>query len=300
VPAILVYLTSTGLALEAWSKSCQPAGQPKPARLIDSSWKGRYPAGMYVIKKIIGILTQPGIMVLVLLSFGLLRLLFSRGHKKQGWVWISLGIGCFYLFTTAPLPNYLLGRLESGLTPVTSPQNLSGIKYIVVLSGGLRPNFGLPATSQLEESSFLRVAEGVRLFHLLEGAPTLIMTGAGPFDDMGSRMVALAQSLGVPSDKLIPENQAIDTYGNAMGVRPLVKNQPFLLVTSASHLPRALAIFQKLGMKPVPAPGDFRFTDYSSIGNYIPSGSNLVNMELAIHEYLGQAYLALFPSLAGE
>ncbi len=107
-------------------------------------------------------------------------------------------------------------------------------------------------------------------------------------------------SLGVPADKLIPENQAGDTYGNAMGVRPLVKNQPFLLVTSASHLPRALAIFQKLGLKPIPAPGDFRYTDYVSIGNYIPSGSNLLNLELAMHEYLGLAYLALFPSRAGE
>ena len=255
---------------------------------------------MFVIKKIVGILTQPGVIVLVLLVVGLLRLLFSRGPKKRGWVWISLGIGCLYLFTTAPLANYLTGRLERRLTPVTSNQNLSDIKYIVVLSGGLRPNFGLPATSLLEESSLLRVVEGVRLFQLLEGAPTLIMTGAGPFDDVGSRMAALAQSLGVPPDKLIPENQAKDTYGNAMGVRPLVKNQPFLLVTSASHLPRALAIFQKLGMKPIAAPADFRFTDYVSIGNYIPSGSNLLNLELAIHEYLGLAYLSLFPSRAGE
>ena len=78
---------------------------------------------MFVIKKIVGILTQPGVLVLLLLIAGLLRLLFSRGPKKRGWVWISLGTGCLYLFTTAPLPNYLLGRLERELRGRRRPQN---------------------------------------------------------------------------------------------------------------------------------------------------------------------------------
>jgi uncharacterized SAM-binding protein YcdF (DUF218 family) len=255
---------------------------------------------MFVIKKLAGLLTAPGALVLVLLVYGFLRLVFSRSPQKKGLVWIGLGVGCFYAFSTAPLPNYLLGRLENGMTPVTTAQGLGGVKYIVVLSGGLRPNEGLPPTSRLEESSALRVAEGVRLFHLLDDAPTLIMTGAGPFEDIGSRMAALAESLGVPPEKLVPENQARDTYGNAMGVRGLVKNQPFLLVTSAAHLPRSLRIFQKLGMKPIAAPGDFRHVRSSSLSDYIPAGSHLINMELAIHEYLGLMYFALFPSRAGQ
>ncbi len=243
---------------------------------------------------------QPGTIVLLLLGYGFLRLLLSRGPQKKGVVWLGLGLACFYLFATAPLPNYLLGRLEGRLEPVTTTQKLAGIKYIVVLSGGLRQNEGLPPTSQLDDTSALRVAEGVRLFHLLSDEPALIMTGKGPFGDLGSRMAALAESLGVPPEKLIPENQAKDTYGNATEVKNLVKNQPFLLVTSASHLPRSLRIFQKLGMKPKPAPGDFRFTNYYSITDYVPTGSNLLNMELVIHEYLGLAYLTLFPSRAGE
>ena len=113
-------------------------------------------------------------------------------------------------------------------------------------------------------------------------------------------MAALAQSLGVPPDRLVPANEAKDTYGNAMEVKPLVKNQPFLLVTSASHLPRSLKIFRKLGLKPLPAPGDFRFIKQYTLADYLPSGPNLVNMDLAIHEYLGLAYVTLFPSRAGE
>jgi uncharacterized SAM-binding protein YcdF (DUF218 family) len=134
----------------------------------------------------------------------------------------------------------------------------------------------------------------------MSGIPVIIMTGSGPWEDFGDRMKAFAQSLGVPADKLIPENQAKDTYGNATNVRSLVKKDPFLLVTSAAHMPRAMGIFQNLGMKPLAAPGDFRFSTQYGISDFLPSGNNLVLMESAIHEYVGLTYLYLFPARAGR
>lgn len=255
---------------------------------------------MYEIKKIIGLLTSPGTLVLLLLGYGLVRLACSRGPRKKGLIWVGLGAACFYLFTTGPLPNFLMGRLEQGQQPVTSVHQLPKIKYIVVLSAGLRLNEGAPPTSQLDEASAMRVAEGVRLFHLLSGVPTLIMTGAGHWWDAGSRMAAYAQAMGVPPDHLIPENTALDTYGNAMGVRDLVNQKPFLLVTSAAHMPRSLSIFQKLGMKPIPAPADFRHQTLFLGGDLLPSSYHLCSMDAASHEYLGSAYLHLFPRRAGK
>jgi uncharacterized SAM-binding protein YcdF (DUF218 family) len=254
---------------------------------------------MPLIKKIIGLVTSPGAIVLGLLGYGLLRLIFSRGSKK-GLAWVGLGLGCLYLFTTAPLPNYLLNALESRYAPLAAGDRLPEVNYIVVLSGGTRLNKTAPVTSQLEESSALRVAEGVRLFQAMSGVPRLIMTGNGPWGDLGDRMKAFAQSLGVPADKVIPENDAQDTYGNAMNVRPLVKKEPFLLVTSAGHMPRAMGIFQNLGMKPLAAPGDFRAVKQYSLADFLPAGANLVSMESAVHEYLGLAYLHLFPARAGK
>jgi uncharacterized SAM-binding protein YcdF (DUF218 family) len=183
---------------------------------------------------------------------------------------------------------------------VNAAQKFPDIHYIVVLSGGMRFDDAVPPTSQLDEFTALRVAEGIRLFHSLSGSPALIMTGAGPWKDMGNRMAAFAESLGVPSEKLIPENHAKDTHGNAVEVRPIVKNQPFLLVTSAAHLPRAMGIFQELGMKPIPAPGDFRYSPHYFLIDFFPSGNNLTNMEAVIHEYLGLAYLYLVPGRAGQ
>ncbi len=255
---------------------------------------------MYPIKKIVGLLTEPGVIVLLLLLYGFFQARFFRGSKKKAWLSLGLGVACFYLFTTSPLPNYLLGILESRYAPVSAPQNLSDISYIVVLSGGLRLNDTAPPTSQLDEASAFRVLEGVRLFRLMSGAPTLIMTGRGFFGDMGSRMKDFAGSLGVPPEKLIAENQATDTHGNAVGVQSLVNNRPFLLVTSAVHLPRAMIIFQKAGLKPLAAPGDFRSATYFTLIDFLPSGRNLTGMESAVHEYLGLAYLHLFPGLAGK
>lgn len=255
---------------------------------------------MFLIKKIIGLLTKPGTIVLLLLGYGFFHLALSRGSKKKGLWALGLGMVCFYLFTTAPLPNYLVHTLESRYQPITSPQNLADIQYIVVLSEGLRLNDEVPITSRLAETTVMRVVEGVRLFHLLSGYPVIIMTGGGPRNDMGERMKLLARALGVPSEKLVAETQSRDTYGNATGVRAFVKEAPFLLVTSASHLPRAMAIFQKLGMKPIAAPADFHVSKEFMFADYFPSGEYLTTMEALVHEYLGLAYLTLWPGRAGK
>ena len=78
------------------------------------------------MKKLIGMVTSPGVIVLLLVGYGLVRLVLSRG--KKGVAWVGLGLGCFYAFATAPLPNYLMGRLENGLVPVTSTQRLAGVR----------------------------------------------------------------------------------------------------------------------------------------------------------------------------
>jgi hypothetical protein len=61
-----------------------------------------------------------------------------------------------------------------------------------------------------------------------------------------------------------------------------------------------MAIFQKLGMKPIPAPADFHFSKRLLFAVYFPSGEYLTTMEALIHEYLGLAYLTLWPGRAGE
>jgi uncharacterized SAM-binding protein YcdF (DUF218 family) len=254
---------------------------------------------MFLLKKFLGYLLAPGTVILGLLSYGLLKLILSGKSKRPGWVWLFLGTVCFYLFSTVCLPNVLLYHLERQYEPLTQLQDLREITYIVVLSGSINGNLNIPPTSQLGDSTALRVVEGIRLFNVLPARPVLIMSG-GDQPKAGDLMVAFARSLGVPPEKLIAETESLDTHGNAREIKAIVKEAPFLLVTSASHLPRSMKIFQLHGMRPIPAPADFRYCQKYTRRAFVPSGENLANMEAVVHEYLGLAYLKLFPGRAGK
>jgi len=73
-----------------------------------------------------------------------------------------------------------------------------------------------------------------------------------------------------------------------------------LLTTSASHLPRAMKIFEKAGFQPIPAPCDY--TDAEPPENKfaswyqwpLPSSKKFDHSERAFYEWLGNLYESLF------
>ncbi len=70
-------------------------------------------------------------------------------------------------------------------------------------------------------------------------------------------------------------------------LKKIVGNHPFILVTSAYHMPRAMALFTAQHMHPIPAPTQFIGLTQLSIKTVIPNASSLFLSDLAIHEYLG-------------
>ena len=115
-----------------------------------------------------------------------------------------------------------------------SPQNqLSHANAIVVISGG-----------ETQE----RVAEGVKLFQQ-DWAPLMIMSGAARDEGISNAvtMQRLAVASGVPADKILLEEEARDTVGNAKNVRNLVGEHgigSIILVTSPYHQRRAMLTFR--------------------------------------------------------
>ena len=76
-------------------------------------------------------------------------------------------------------------------------------------------------------------------------------------------------------------------------MREAVGEAPFLLVTSASHMPRAMMLNRKAGLNPIPAPTARRAagtTLKSDPAFWLPSAGALEMSERAIHEYLGIAW----------
>jgi len=74
-----------------------------------------------------------------------------------------------------------------------------------------------------------------------------------------------------------------------------VENEKFILVTTASHIPRSVALFKKLGMQPIPAPTDHSMKRRQGInpGVFFPNSGKIGNAERVFYEYLGLAWAKL-------
>jgi uncharacterized SAM-binding protein YcdF (DUF218 family) len=147
---------------------------------------------------------------------------------------------------------------------------------------------------QLDENSTARLVEGVRMSKMLKCCKLVLSGGAGP-DSVSSpaeAMAQLAQDLGVDRQEMILETQSRDTDDQARLVAPIVGDQPFILVTEASHMPRAMALFRKHGTQPIADPVDFRtsHSEARDLDDAFPSASRLYASERAVYEYLGLAW----------
>jgi uncharacterized SAM-binding protein YcdF (DUF218 family) len=90
---------------------------------------------------------------------------------------------------------------------------------------------------------------------------------------------------------MVLESQSRDTIDEVRALHATLGQERFVLVTSATHLPRAMAMFEKAGMNPIPAPTDYLNADESAdVGRLfalIPRAGAAGTIERALHEYLG-------------
>lgn len=165
------------------------------------------------------------------------------------------------LLVSSPLvSNQLIGRLEAWHpTPAFTANDR--FDAIVVLGGGVLDKGTLRPTVELTAYSHDRTMCGVD--HFLQGhASKLVVTGGdGSVFGSGPKeadvMKRWAMRLGVPEQAILIEDQARTTYENATGTKRLLGPASILLVSSASHLARATALFRKQGFRVTPAPCDF-------------------------------------------
>src|SRR5690606_23198947 len=97
------------------------------------------------------------------------------------------------------------------------------------------------------------------------GSGSLLLDGEADADTAPR----LLSALGLARDRLVLENRSRDTYENAVFTRQLVNPQPgekWLLVTSAFHMPRAMALFRKAGFDVLAWPADYRTAGNERLG----------------------------------
>jgi len=248
---------------------------------------------MYFIKQFIGALASPLSIALLIAGAGAICR-FRDKNRIASWLLISAA-AIAYLGSLGPVGDALLSALERQYPPFLEQQLLPGVRHVVVLDGGYSKRAGLPATSALSGASLVRIVEGIRLVKRLNSAKLVVSGGPPPGSARSAAYYAeLARDFGVSDASLIVLGKSLDTNGEAHAVVEAIGEQPFLLVTSANHMPRSMKLMQRAGARPIPAPADFNVTR-SSYGGWralLPNSGGLSKTERAMHEYLGLLALA--------
>lgn len=251
---------------------------------------------MFWLKQIVGALATPLVIAsLITISALLCRLLGRR--RLSIWLLASaLAIG--YLGSISPVGEALLRPLENRYPAVLSSANFA-TGYVLVLGSGYAPRSDIPVTAALDEDGLVRIVEGIRLMRVLR-APRLIVSGGAPRGraSAASGYAELARSLGVGDESLIVLDDALDTGAEARTIVELLRDTPFVLVTSAYHMPRSMLLMERAGARAIPAPaGHLIGSGGWSWRSLLPDSTGLRKTERALHEYLG--LLALQVSAAG-
>ncbi|MDS4068140.1 MAG: ElyC/SanA/YdcF family protein [Candidatus Competibacter sp.] len=225
-------------------------------------------------------------------------LLLALGRRRAG-LRIVLG-GVFFLVLASwwPVAEGLLAPLENRYPPVTDLAALDGVTAVVVLGGGWRPKPGWPISSQLNESSAIRLFEGLRLLRALPEARLIVSGGSRRADraPVAQGYAQAARELGVPAARILTLDTPLDTAQEAYAVKAALGTEPrFVLVTSAAHMPRAVRHFQRVGLDPIPAPTEHLTgrSKRNSLLSWLPSSGDLDKTGRAWHEYLGLLALGL-------
>ena len=234
--------------------------------------------------------------VLLLLLLSALVLLLA-GKRRASLVFIFLAttvlIVCGYGFFTRSDLYELERQYPPFAVQLLTPEQEQHLKYVVVLGNSHVSDPGIPISSQISGSSLRRIVEGIRIHRMLPQSK-LVISGGRNFDPVANARIVgeLTLQLGVNPDKMIIEDRPRDTFEEAELLEPLLANCPFVLVTSAGHMARALRLFRAAGMQPLPAPTDFIIINKQGdvARTYLPTCENFYIAQQLFYEWFGSLW----------
>lgn len=250
----------------------------------------------FMFKRLIGMVVQP-VGVVALLALAALLLSRRERWRRAAW-WCAAAAAAVLLFSAFPPAARMAARtLERGPTPLKTPDGEAPFAIVVLGSGVAHPgDAALPALTRLNDPARARLAEGVRLSRIFPGA-RLVVTGYGMgLENCGDAMAEAAMELGVAEERIDRLAHSLDTGHEAKLVKELVGDGKVVLVTSAAHMPRSLALFRERGIDATPSPCDYIAPVSDAVLRQVnwrrwrPQAKGLSDSEDVWHEFMGLAY----------
>ena len=229
--------------------------------------------------------------LLLALFFYILRL------RKMTTLTLLISLSLFLVLGYGLPARKQLSNMERKYSPLDvgkiSQKEKQQIRFVVVLGNANTTDPGIPESNQLSSTSLYRLVEGIRIQRELPQT-FLILSGGASQDSQPNAVIAgkVAESLGVDKGQLIIEKSPKDTAEEAKALQALVNEMPFILVTSAAHMERAMQLFKDAGTRPIPAPTDFLIKDNNQLtsSSFVPTLENLALSERMIYAWGAKAW----------
>lgn len=248
----------------------------------------------FPLSKIAFFLVQPSSLIALAILLGLVLAMATR-WSRLGLRVAAVGLAMLVLAGLLPVGNALVLPLEQRFASVPQPSAGDDVAGIILLGGfedgwvsGGRP--GLAVNEAAE-----RLTEGLRLARRLPAARIVFTGGATSLlvlqPDAAGPVGRFLAEMGIAPERIVLESRSRNTHENALLTRDLVQpepGRPWVLVTSAYHMPRAVGVFRKAGFEVIAYPVDFRTRgpeDLLRPFERIPAG--LERLDLGAREWIG-------------
>lgn len=237
-------------------------------------------------------------------ALALLALAFALATRSPvlGRRLLALAFALLAVFSLPAVSAALIRSLE-GAYPSVPIESLPRLEVAVLLGGGLQPALAPRHRAELGPGAD-RLWLAAQLWHAGKVERLLISSGT-PFAADGTTEAELTARIlrrwGVPAEAMLIERTSLDTAGNAaasaarLGATAGGRARPVGLITSASHMRRAMALFRAAGFAPLALPADHWIAgpSASSVLDWLPSAINLGGSTRALREYLGIGWYLL-------
>lgn len=248
---------------------------------------------MHYAAKLLDFALQPLVWVLLLLAWAWVG---TYRNLRATRVVLASTIGLVLVLGWQPIPEALLRPLEQRFPELPPEAATQGFAGVLVLGGATPAAYLAVAHPQpLLNDAAERMTAAVAL-HRQNPKLQVVFTGGegsafanGPSEAHRARL--FFATMGLPTDTMVWEDRSRNTFENAVLTAQLPrmdKQRPWLLLTSAWHMPRAMGVFRAQGWNVIAYPVDFRTASRTPWTTYsLLEGMTL--WQLALHEYVGLA-----------
>lgn len=242
-----------------------------------------------VLAGILWPIVQPSNLIALLAAAGVVLLFLRRQIAR----WL-LGASALMLILFGILPGgqIMLRPLEDRF-PQPAESLLQSAAGIIVLGGAERPHLTATRGQPALTDNALRLIAASHLAHRFPEKPLVYTGGIAAADGTTEGDVAALtfQWMGLAEDRFQLEQDARNTYGNAVYSHRMLQpgDRPWLLVTSAYHMPRAVASFRAAGWTVIPYPTAYHTHPGAGlrVGKLLDTAARLHETDLAVHEWIG-------------